>query len=510
MSSGRKEYTFLWNIENYSCCWHKNGEKLSSPEFSPDGLGGTSWSLNLWPRGNSYKSRRYISLFLVRSEHDAGPENFDLKFELSILTADESGISSKIYECRYQKGSIWGWPCFLKRETVLLHRKTEYLPQDTLIVRCKMWKDKGSITELEYCSARTRIGFEKISFLHTIESFSALENEVKKTVQIPSHNKTGCVISSNLYITDVFTNERIVIVEIVPSKSNYILCKQRISLLDISGKKIECVDIDNRLDVAGNGVEYLPLSLTRAEIINRKHEYLPNDELSLLCECIFSTGVEFQKIEATEHELPAISAIKNCYQNVCSPKKYNASEKLAACPSILDDLKTIYNKQHLTDVELKTETKSFPAHKLVLCARSSVFNAMLTKDMKEKNTNCIRVDDLDNDTLQQFLHFLYSDNLESLNWESAVKLYDTGDKYAVEKLRVLCSSFLADNINSTTASELLLLADAHNDSDLKKFVENFILEHEEEVFGSDEWEKLIDVNPQLVIKTMHLKYKREK
>ncbi|GBM21627.1 hypothetical protein AVEN_250730-1 [Araneus ventricosus] len=112
------------------------------------------------------------------------------------------------------------------------------------------------------------------------------------------------------------------------------------------------------------------------------------------------------------------------------------------------------------------------------------------------------------DGLEQLLLFLYTDKLENLQWESAIKLYYAGDKYVIEKLKVICASFLVDKITPSSAIELLLLADAHNDSDFKMAVEDFILKHEEQVFGSEEWEKLIEVNSQLVSKTMLLKYKK--
>ncbi|CAL1281796.1 unnamed protein product [Larinioides sclopetarius] len=176
----------------------------------------------------------------------------------------------------------------------------------------------------------------------------------------------------------------------------------------------------------------------------------------------------------------------------------------------MDEFRALYWEQLLTDVLLHTATKSFPAHKNVLCARSLVFRAMLTNDMKEKNNDCINVEDLENESVQRLLLFLYSDSLEELQWESAMQLYYAACKYAIEKLKVLCSSFLVEDLSTSTASELLLLADTNSDTDLKKIVEDFILEHDEEVFCSDEWDNLSEKNPHLFMKTMKLKYKRKK
>ncbi|GBN07953.1 TD and POZ domain-containing protein 5 [Araneus ventricosus] len=508
MTGVRKEYKFMWFIENYSYCCHEHREKLVCPEFTADGLEGTAWILSVYPRGSKEEDKGYISLFLNRSGVDDGPENISLDYELSVLAADGSALFSKKCRNTFKLRGGYGCPKFIPVDDVLLRRKGDYLPQDSLRVCCKMWKGEGDIQKVGQCTARTRIGIEKISFIHKVKSFSTLEPNVKKTLHIGTHTKTGCIISSSLYVTNDSCCEGKITVEIVPSVSDCVLLKQKLSLLDRSGNATECGKVD-RFSATREDIRKLSLSLTRTVILNRKSEYLPKDELSLLCKCTFSTGVELEKIEETEYVLPITAAKQSC-NNAQKRDGYNAAEKLSACTSASEDMEAIYVNQCLTDVVLKTKTKTFPAHKIVLCARSSVFKAMLTNDMKEKNTDCIQVDDLENYIVQQLLLFLYSDKIESLQWESAIKLYYAADKYAIDKMKVLCSAFLVDNLSTSTASELLLLADTHNDSDLKNFVEDFILEHEDDVFGSDEWEKLIETNPQLVIKTMHLKYKRGK
>ncbi|GBM49445.1 TD and POZ domain-containing protein 4 [Araneus ventricosus] len=502
----RMEYTITWFIENYSYCLHKNTEELISPQFFANGLESSAWLLYLYPRGSRVLSKGCISLFLKRSEFDDGPGNISLKYELSFLGADGSAVTSKEMRYTFKKGDSYGYFEFLQMNDSLLRGKADLLPQDTLSVRCKMWMNEGDIHKVGKCSARTRIVIRHISFLHIVEGFSILEPNQKKTFEIQSSTKEECVTSS-MYLTDSSCCDERIILEITPSSTKHILSKCKCYLLDTSGNVMKCGEEDNRSDATRKDISKLPLSLTRKSILNRKSEYLPDDKLTLLCECTFSTGNKYEKIERILHEIPSVvlNKITNDNQN---NDKYNVAGKLSACSSILDDLKALYKTQLLTDVELKTKTKSFRAHKNLLCARSPVFKAMLTNDMQEKNTDCIQVDDLENDTVEKLLNFVYSDNLENLQWDSAIKLYYVADKYAVEKLKLMCSSMLLDNLSTSTAIELLLLADTHNDSDLQKAVGDFILKHEEQVFGSDEWVNLIEINPVLVSKTMLLKYMR--
>ncbi|GBM43561.1 TD and POZ domain-containing protein 4 [Araneus ventricosus] len=508
MNNGRKEYTFFWFIENYSYCYHKNGKKLLSPNFTVDKLEDTTWALELYPRGDEDKEEGYISLFLYRSQQDDGPENVSIKYELSFRAADGSAYCHGEIEHEFERGEGYGYGQFLKMDEILLQKKSDYFPEDTLAVRCMIWKGEGKVENIGQSSARTRIRIEKNSFLHVVENFSTLQPNAKHTTMIRPHSKKGRFITSSIY----FTEENMIMIEIVLSdtiSANQILCKCELFLIDGSGNVIECGGTDNRYEAVRKCTHTILLSLSREAVLHRKSEYLPDDKLSLICECTFSSGIEFKTIEETLNEIP-LSLVKQKNNYVPIKNDYKTAEKLSTHPSLLEDIKSLYINQCLTDVEVKTKTKSFPAHKTVLCARSPVFKAMMTNDMKEKITDCIHVDDLENDIMQQLLFFLYSDIIENFQWSSATQLYYAADKYQIGKLKGVCSSFLVGNLTTTNAGELLLLADTHNDSDLKKSVEDFILENEEQVFGSKEWEMLMETNPLLVMKTMHLKYKRKK
>ncbi|GBN07960.1 TD and POZ domain-containing protein 5 [Araneus ventricosus] len=503
MNDGMVEYTFTWFIENYSYCSLKNGENFWSPDFNADDLEGTVWCLRLCPRGLRDEDKGYLSLYLCRRDDD-GPENFPLKYELSFLSADGATLRPQQLENTFKKGISYGNHQFLKMNGISLLEKSVYFPGDNLRLRCKIWIGGGNIHSVTEISARTRIGMEQISFRYVVEGFSALEPNQKKITRIRSSSKKGLALSCTLYFTDGPCCQGKIMVEIMPSGTDQVLYKCKLFLLDGSGKQIECGEANNRFDASRKDIQILPLSLLRQEILNRKREYLPDDKLSLSCECIFSTGVEYEKIEKTQYEKPFVAL----YQKNDNDQNSD-TEKLSNSYSALDDFKEMYNNEFLTDMAIKTKTKSFPAHKIVLCARSPVFKAMMINDMKEKNSNIIQIDDLEDDIVQNLLLFLYSDNLETLQWESANKLYYAADKYAIEKLKVICSSFLIDNLSISTASELLLLGDTHNDSRLMKAVEDFISKHERQVYGSDEWKNLIETNPELVSKTMLLIHERK-
>ncbi|CAL1285614.1 unnamed protein product [Larinioides sclopetarius] len=509
MNKERKEYRFLWFIENYSYCWHKNGEVLRSPVFTIDGLEGTAWYLMLYPRGYKVENSNSISLFLTRFAKDAGPKFFSVKYGLSLLGLDGSTISIGDFEHAVEAGIGRGSCKFVQTDEILLQRKAEYLPRDTLSVCCKMWKGEGAAEKVGQISARTRILTENYSFFQVIENFSALKRNMKQTVKVHSYSKNGRVISCSFYFIGNSNCEGSIMIEIAPSDDQYILQKCDLSLIDKSGNIKECGGVDHRYEASKTNIHKLPLSLTREVILNRKNEYLPDNRLSLMCECSFSTRSVSATIEEVIHELP-LPILKRKNNHIHGIEEYKTSKNLSQYPSVTEDMKAIYLNQYLTDVKLKTKTKSFPAHKNVLCARSEVFKSMLTHDLKVKNTDCIQVDDMENDTFEQFLLFLYSDDTEISQWKSASRLWSAAAKYQVGKLKALCSSFLIKYLSISNAIELLLLADAHKDFNLKKVAEDYILKHDEHIFCSNAWEKLIEKHPVLAVKTMQLKYKKKK
>ncbi|CAL1288945.1 unnamed protein product [Larinioides sclopetarius] len=443
MENGKKEYTFFWLIENYSYCWQKNGEGLISLPFIAEGLEGTVWTLHLYPKGASDENKGHVSLSLYRSATDDGPESYSIACELAVLAANGSLLRSVTYEYVFVKGIGHGWGAFLEIDEIFLRRKADDLPHDILSVRCKIWKGKGKVVRnIGQSSARTRIRVEKISFLHEVQNFSTLETKQKKTVEIRSHSKREHFISSSLHITDCACCEEKISIEIAPSDADKILRKCDLYLLAASGNVEECGKADNRYDIELKSITTLPLSLTREEVLNRKSEYLPDDKFSLLCKCTFSRGIEFQTTEETVHEMALVVMQKTI--------EVSAAEKISTCRSVSEDIKALYIDNSFTDVHLKTKTKSLPAHKMVLCARSPVFKRMLTNDMKEKNSNCIEIGDMGDDVVQQLLLFLYSDNVENLQWEMATQLYYAADNYEVGKLKAVCSSFLLENLTLPT------------------------------------------------------------
>jgi len=125
--------------------------------------------------------------------------------------------------------------------------------------------------------------------------------------------------------------------------------------------------------------------------------------------------------------------------------------------------------------------EAFTVHKIVLAARSSVFKAELYGPMKEEGMGPITIKDMQPDVFRTLLHFVYTDSLPPLDdleaddhSEMIRHLLVAADRYAIERLKLICQSILCENLNVQTVATTLALADQHNCDLLKNACIDFI------------------------------------
>ncbi|GFT35097.1 hypothetical protein TNCV_2585751 [Trichonephila clavipes] len=60
---------------------------------------------------------------------------------------------------------------------------------------------------------------------------------------------------------------------------------------------------------------------------------------------------------------------------------------------------------------------------------------MFTNEMKEKSTRCVDTEDLDDDTIQTMLQYMYTATIPDLKWGIDCNLYAAADKYEILSLK---------------------------------------------------------------------------
>jgi speckle-type POZ protein len=138
-----------------------------------------------------------------------------------------------------------------------------------------------------------------------------------------------------------------------------------------------------------------------------------------------------------------------------------------------------------TDVNFEVDGEMFAAHKLVLAARSPVFRAQLFGLMKDQNTRCIKVADMEAPVFKAVLHFVYWDSLPDLQeltglnskWASTLMsqhLLAAADRYGLDRLTLLCEASLCEDVSINTVATTLALAEQHHCFQLKAVCLKFI------------------------------------
>ncbi|CAL5011142.1 unnamed protein product [Urochloa decumbens] len=134
------------------------------------------------------------------------------------------------------------------------------------------------------------------------------------------------------------------------------------------------------------------------------------------------------------------------------------------------------------DVTFDVQAESIPAHRTVLASRSMVFKAELCGQMKERSEDRIAVDDMQPAVFRALLRFIYTDSLpamDDLNKDDSLEmtrhLLVAADRYAMDRLKLVCAQILSKSLDVENVTTTLGLADRHNCSVLKDACTEFII-----------------------------------
>ncbi|CAM0943792.1 unnamed protein product [Alopecurus aequalis] len=169
-------------------------------------------------------------------------------------------------------------------------------------------------------------------------------------------------------------------------------------------------------------------------------------------------------------------------------KTKGGSQIKVSLPNLSQHLGKLLSAEKGADVTFSVGEETFAAHRIILAARSPVFEAELYGEMKERNAPCIVVEDMLPAAFKALLHFIYTDSLPDVDAtkdddddynEMIRHLLEAADRYAVDRLKLMCQSILGKNLSMQTVATTLALADRHNCDRLKDACAGFIASKDE-------------------------------
>lgn len=481
----RGGFAFFWSIHNFSHCVQKESEFLESPSFGAEE--NTTWFLRLFPKGNGAPG--FASCYIRR---DKGVSS--TKFMLSFRGRDGLFFNSGENTVESYDLEPVGEQCFLKfnQFNELSGPDAPCLDKDTLHLCCRIWRNSNDLLQLVKCHVDTRIKVTKIDFKMILNNIldCTPNNTVlqRQTKHIPWCSSMYFKLS--LAYGGVFGDDTIHLRIQKYEETEKLLLVCTIHLLDVGGNVAHSVRDKYLFEWSCEKHIWAVPILSMRKILSMKKLYLLGGKLTLQCEFRVSTG--------------AVSSETKLYEmygfgEFPSP----AQKQIRGIPEVLKETKLRwYNGGKLSDVTVHTASRMFPVHKSNLCAQSEVFTAMFERDLQENLTGVVEIEDLEDDTVSKMLVFLYTDTLEDLDFSTACKLYFAADKYRITALQMKCTNHLKLGLDTSNVCDVLVLADTHQDQELKSFAKDFILVNAHEVVKSEEWQKLMESSNHLTSEIM--------
>ncbi|KAF2985049.1 hypothetical protein EK904_012648 [Melospiza melodia maxima] len=139
-------------------------------------------------------------------------------------------------------------------------------------------------------------------------------------------------------------------------------------------------------------------------------------------------------------------------------------------------------------------------------ARSPVFNAMFEHEMEESKKNRVEINDVDPEVFKEMMRFIYTGKAPNLE-KMADNLLAAADKYALERLKVMCEEALCSNLSVENVADILILADLHSAEQLKAQAIDFInrqvtlgllTNQATDIMETAGWKSMIHSHPHLV------------
>lgn len=149
--------------------------------------------------------------------------------------------------------------------------------------------------------------------------------------------------------------------------------------------------------------------------------------------------------------------------------------------------KLLFKTKNLSDVTITIEDKNIEAHKSILAARSPVFHAMFSSNMKENNEDKVNIEDIDYNVMEEMLYFIYCGTVRNIN-EFKIPLLKAADKYDLESLKLICERALQNDINLENYCEIIEIVKLHDCKNLRSDLIEFVVNHAE-IIESEEFEK---------------------
>ena len=160
-----------------------------------------------------------------------------------------------------------------------------------------------------------------------------------------------------------------------------------------------------------------------------------------------------------------------------------------------------FGNKNFSDVKIISGNEEFHCHRIVLSARSPVFEAMFRSDMIENNSEEVSIQDIDPEVVREILHFIYTGapSTETVMEEIGKELLGAAEMYQLDLLKNKCEEKLCSSLDVSNSVELLVLADLHQASKLRSMALSLVARNMDTIVNTDVYKEFIPHHPALAL-----------
>ncbi|XP_018024879.1 protein roadkill isoform X2 [Hyalella azteca] len=325
----------------------------------------------------------------------------------------------------------------------------------------------------------TQVKVIKFSYMWSINNFSFCREEMgevlkSSTFSAGANDKLKWCLRVNPKGLDEESKDYLSLyLLLVSSNKSEVRAKFKFSILNTKREETKAMESQRAYRFVQGKDWGFKKFIRRDFLLEEANGLLPDDKLTLYCE---------------------VSVVADSVN--ISGQSNTVQFKVSEC-RLSEDLGMLFDSQRYCDVTLAVGAREFQAHKALLAARSPVFAAMFSHEMEERKHNRVEIMDVEPEVLHEMLRFIYTGKSNNLT-RMADDLLAAADKYALDRLKVMCEEALCTNLSTENVADVLILADLHSADQLKAQAIDFINTHATDVMETTGWKAMISSHPHLI------------
>nr|XP_023017767.1 rabankyrin-5 [Leptinotarsa decemlineata] len=181
---------------------------------------------------------------------------------------------------------------------------------------------------------------------------------------------------------------------------------------------------------------------------------------------------EYSKLQTKYRE------IESKYNTIAATNNENTEDTFAS--RLLKTISSLYDSEIYSDIKIKLADREVSAHKLVLHARSNIWNDALLKNKNELDWT-----EMDSDVGNAMILWLYTSNLSLSSSVLALKLIRKAYEFKLVSLVELCEQFLISVVNIRSCVKFYSVAEEIEAINLREYCSGLISTHWDDLNTSD-------------------------